>query len=315
MDIPVLEIRYFPLAADGVTLDPQETTYDYTLPQIRSRVDDLSAQLVKALEQGSVFVNDPTRTPSLHYSIHESRERLLAVPKSSLYRRYPDYFAILDGAAICDSVDTRGVKEVWIWMYHTESTVIDESNMAMGRKSRRFWNYGDYGNVSNSYRRKDMPVCQSSYTVYDYNYSRGLGEALENHGHQIDSVFGFVDDRSLYWSRFVKPYGKTDGTVNHCGWTHTPPNAALDYDWTNTTIVASNCSDWHPDGSGRVEQVSCQSWGCRGDSGASFKVWLMQRMPGHDNRLSFDGKPLRNWWEFIGDFDAALATAKSLVVP
>jgi hypothetical protein len=32
--------------------------------------------------------------------------------------------------------------------------------------------------------------------------------------------------------------GKTDGTVNHCGWTHIPPNAIEDYDWTNPTIVA-----------------------------------------------------------------------------
>jgi hypothetical protein len=61
----------------------------------------------------------------------------------------------------------------------------------------------------------------------------------------------------------------------------------------------------HPDGSGEVEMVSCQSWGCRDDSGASFKVWLLQRLPGKNNVLSLDGRPVRNWWEFIGDFDGA----------
>lgn len=310
----VLELRYFPVLADGITLDPEETTYSFTLRQIRSRVDDLSGQLLQALTQGSLYVNDSTRTPSLQYSILESEERLAKVPKSSAYPRYPDYFAILGGTAICDFVDNRGVKEVWIWMYHTDLTVIDESTMAMGTRSRGFWNHGSYGNVSNSYQRQDLPVCQGSYTVYDYNYSRGLGEAMENHGHQIDTVLMFADERSLYWDRFVKPYGRRDGTVNHCGWTHSPPNTERDYDWMNRTVVPSNCGDWHPDGSGLLEQVSCSSWGCRDDSGASFKLWLMQRTPGNENGRSLDGKPLRNWWEFIGDFDAALASGRSLVV-
>src|SRR5262249_56063257 len=84
----VLELRYFPLAADGVTLDPDETTYRFTLRQIRARVDELSAQLVDALEQGSVYVSDPTYTPSLHYSILDSVERLTAVPKSPTYPRH-----------------------------------------------------------------------------------------------------------------------------------------------------------------------------------------------------------------------------------
>jgi hypothetical protein len=310
MAVPVLELRYFP-TTDGVTLDPRETTYDYSLRAIRSRVQVLSAELVGALEQGSVYVRDASRASSLDYSIQESREILTAVPTSAVHRRYPDYLAILNGANICDQVDNRGVREVWIWMYHTESTVIDESNMAMGQRSRAHWNHGSYGDVSNSSQRNDMPVCRNTYTVYDYNYSRGLGEALENHGHQIDVVLQFVD-QSFYWGRFVEPYGKSDGTINHCGWAHIPPNGRADYDWVNTAAVPSNCSDWHPDGSGQVEMVSCQDWGCRADSGASFKVWLMQRIPGRNNALSRNGKPLRNWWEFIGDFDRALASGTSL---
>lgn len=311
--VPVLELRYFP-TTDGVTLDPKETTYDYSLVAIRSRVQELSGQLVSALEQGSVYVKDASRTPSLDYSILESREILTAVPASTVHRRYPDYFAILGAVNICDQVDNRGVREVWIWMYHTDGTVIDESNMAMGRASRAHWNHGSYGNVSNSYQRNDMPVCQNSYTVYDYNYSRGLGEALENHGHQIDVVLQFVD-RSLYWDRFVEPYGRTDGTINHCGWVHIPPNGRHHYDWVNTAVVPSICSDWHPDGRGQVEMVSCHNWGCRNDSGASFKVWLMQRLPGNNNALLVEGRPVRNWWEFVGDFDRALASGKSLVRP
>jgi ELWxxDGT repeat protein len=315
MIVPVLELRYFPLAADGVHLDPVETTYNFTLAEVRARVDGISAQLVNALGQGSTYLQDPTQTASLHYSILESQERRIKVPKSAVYARYPNYFAILKGAGICDYVDNKGVKEVWIWMYHTDRTVIDESTMAMGTNSRSFWNHAGYGNVSNSYQRKDLPVCKHTYTVYDYNYSRGLGEAMENHGHQIDVVYLFADNHALYWDRFVKPFGQTDGTVNHCGWVHMPPNTQTDYDWSNTRVVPSNCSDWHPDGSGAVEDVSCLNWGCGNDSGASFKLWLLQRMPGNGNSLALGGLPLRNWWELIGAFDQALARGKSLLEP
>jgi hypothetical protein len=305
--VPVLELKFFP-TTDGVFLDPQETTYYYSLHTVRTRVQDLSGQLVDALERGSVYVKDPTGTPSLDYSILESREFLATVPKSAAWATYPDYFRILNPLNVCDYVDRRGVREVWIWMYHTPAQNIDESNMAMGRRSRDFWNHGTFGNVSNSYQRNDMPVCESTYTVYDYNYSRGLGEALENHGHQIDVVLGFADNgRRFYWENFVQPHGRTDGAINHCGWVHMPPNTTRDYDWRNPTAVPSNCSDWRPDGSGEVEMVSCLNWGCAEDSGAAFKVWLMQRMPGNNNDLSFAARPVRNFWELIGDFDGALA--------
>jgi hypothetical protein len=63
MPIPVLELRYFP-TSDGVTLDPKETTYDYSLQAIRARVQELSGQLTEALERGSTYVRDPSRIPS-----------------------------------------------------------------------------------------------------------------------------------------------------------------------------------------------------------------------------------------------------------
>lgn len=42
----------------------------------------------------------------------------------------------------------------------------------------------------------------------------------------------------------------------------------------------------------------------------------MQNIPWKDNNLqTVDGKKLRNWWEFIGDFDNAIIVGKSLTVP
>jgi hypothetical protein len=32
----------------------------------------------------------------------------------------------------------------------------------------------------------------------------------------------------------------------------------------------------------------------------------MQNVPGTDHRLTYNGEPMRNWWEFVADFDSAL---------
>jgi hypothetical protein len=38
----------------------------------------------------------------------------------------------------------------------------------------------------------------------------------------------------------------------------------------------------------------------------------MQNLPGAGNRLAYRGRPLTNWWRFIGDFDEAMAGGATL---
>ena len=51
-----------------------------------------------------------------------------------------------------------------------------------------------------------------------------------------------------------------------------------------------------------------------GDSLKWFVYW-MQNLPGADNGLSHDGRPLTNWWLFVGDFDNAMRERLTLVRP
>ena len=156
--------------------------------------------------------------------------------------------------------------------------------------------------------------------MYDYNYQRGVTEAVEDHTHQIEAVLRFVDN-NIFWNKFVNPYGKLEG-VNRCGWTHFPPNGKSDYDWRNESSVLSDCEDWKPDGGGEIKTINCLTWsnyqypnnspGCVDDGGLAFKIWWMQNIPGKDNGLIYNGKNIRNWWEFIGDFDRAMRLGKSL---
>lgn len=65
-----------------------------------------------------------------------------------------------------------------------------------------------------------------------------------------------------------------------------------------------------PDGSGKKQRMNCDR--CGGDSLKWFVYW-MQNLPGHNNGLRYNDKPLTNSWIFIGDFDNAMMQKRKLV--
>ena len=157
---------------------------------------------------------------------------------------------------------------------------------------------GALGDISNSDRDPhDLPMFDRTYTVYHYNYQRGPSEAVEDHMHQIEAVLRHLDP-DLFWNKFVGRPGE-----GRCGWAHYPPNGVRDYDWRNPAYVWTDIEDWRPDGGGQKIRINCDRWG--GDSLRWFVYW-MQNLPGAGNGLTYRGRPLTNWWRFIGDFDAAL---------
>jgi hypothetical protein len=309
--IPVLLLSYFP-TLDSPTdprLDPDLTGLDTPLADIRVHVAQTTHHLRWALELGSAYHGMSNRRAhcSIEYDIVKQAEYLEPLPVSvfevpwnpGMFR--PDYIQILEREDVCHLVDEHGVKEVWLWGYHHGNIEPAESNMA-----------GPHGDISNSERAPDLPVCGRTYTVYNYNYSRGLGEALENHGHQFEAVLGHVDGHGLF-ADFVDPYGQPSPAVNSCGNVHFPPNGIADYDWRNTTVVESDCLHWNPQGTGQPASVSCADWTCNDDGGETYKVWWMMNFPGRDNRLVLNGNRLRNWWDSIANFDAVVGSGKGLL--
>ena len=273
---------------------------------------------------------------------------------------HPNYQAVLTtkltqktGHDICYFVDTLGVKEVWMYSQHVNYTksgssfVVSgdanspytlgpvESDMSMGTISQANWNHGTYGDVSNSWQSNDLPQCRRTYTLFNYNLTRGVGEAVEDHTHQIERLFNFADISGnggyLYQNLWV---GWPNGTKSYyrCGWTHYPPNVMKytgnhDYDWDNLERVPSDCENWTPYGIGTKKTTNCQTWAlygqdanCGGSSDSlryidsGFKTWWLQSIP-QDTTLVYDHQYLRNWWDFIADFDFATCVAKSLVYP
>lgn len=333
----VLVLAYYPIDSNDRDLNPLATGMSTPLVDIKNHVKNITDQALLQLTNGTKFrgYKNASSAAAINYQVVNNKEYREALPVSNnpvpwntnVFR--PDYQQILTRENICDYVDNQNVQQVWLWGYHFGKIEPAESNMAMGTNVQSYWNKTGYGDVSNSELTNDMPTCRNTYTLYNYNYARGLGEVLEDHGHQIEAVMRFVD--GAMWEKFQKPNGALNNTTNHCGWTHSPPNSGDwfgdrgQYDWNDKTVVKSDCEDWKPDGGGVVKDVNCNTWyepfyaksyateQCQDDMGTAFKIWWMQNIPGLNNGLTSQNYLLRNWWDFYSNFDQAIVIKKSLV--
>ncbi len=296
--LPVLMVEYYPVTANG-HIDREVTgDVDGPLDQRRQHVTNSTRQAMQALKDGSCYhqYKNPNAKVSIQYEIVQRMEILEPLPtfhNPKFKEPMTDYNAIMKRINAQYWVEEMGVKEIWVWGYHGGKVHLWESNMS-----------GPYGDISNSDRdATDLPIFKNTYTCYHYNYGRGASEFVENHMHQIEAVLRHID-YDLFWKRFVGDPGE-----GRCGWSHFPPNGERDYDWKNTKHVMTDIEDWKPDGSGQKQRMNCDRW--NGDSLQWFTYW-MQNIPGAGNGLDFEGKPLTNWWRFIGDFDNAMRQKQGL---
>jgi hypothetical protein len=179
--VPILEIRYFPVTADGRKINIDVTSnVGAPLEQIRGKCDRMTRQTMEALSEGSCYhaYSNPAVKPSIQFQVLETKEYLESLPRDAKKPKFPDYRKILEREDIRKWVEEKGVKEVWIWGYHSKDLAPWESNMA-----------SPFGDISNSDRdAKDLPILKKTYTVYHYNYERDTSEAVHNHIHQIEAV-------------------------------------------------------------------------------------------------------------------------------
>lgn len=294
-ELPVLEVSYLPAHGDRID---QRATGDVggSLDQLRRHIATTSEQVRRALEAGSATHNYKTATavPNIRYETIGRIEILEPLPT---WNKPGHRVPMTDYNAICERIDIeswldRGVRQVWLWGYHGGVLDLWESNMT-----------GPHGDISNSDRDPlDLPPSDRTWTFFHYNYGRGPSEAVEDHMHQIEALLRELD-HELFWNRFV---GRTGG--GRSGWAHYPPNATHDYDWANRTWAESDIEDWMPEG-GPTSLMCCDRWG--GDSLTWFVYW-MQNLPGADNGLTFQGRQLSNWWQFVADLDGSLAAGERL---
>jgi hypothetical protein len=349
--IPVVIIRFLP-TADGVNLDVSMAPDFYTLGEIslsdlKRHIDTFDKRIKFMLEEGSRFRGhrDPAAPPSIGYEIVAYITVYEQTPPGPVFYSSqgfpvfgPDMHQIFERFNAELYVNTLGVKEFWIWqggldasfpsydpnIHHPENFRTGfESNMSSPLT----------GDISNSSRdNSDLPVYERTYTVYEYNFRRSQAEAVHNHGHQLEAILSYANQRQdgntdLFWKQFVGQDVQGNFITGRCGWTHMPPNTTQHYDYLNTTPVLSDCEDWTPDHTGATTLVNVDTWGNLAyawpDGETDFPqkvesqwyIYWMQNMPGAGNTIRHGQGYMTNWWAFTGDWDASISAGLGLHEP
>jgi hypothetical protein len=278
----VIEIRYFPKGESDVVYHP----------------DTLSGQLQDALKEASRFrgYQDNSSPPSIQVEVVKVYDRYKPRPSGNNW--YTVYNEILAEDSICQQIKDLDVDQVWMWVdprpgYDANPGV--ESAIS----SPYFRSQSKYA-VTPFY-----PFCnaESSFVFMGFDTSRTYDLALHSFGHYMEGLLEHIQSKDLYWNRFSGSdngeYPRTAG----CGNVHFPPNGTSDYDYDNTAIALTSCEDWNPDVTGQKIAYSCSRWGC---TQGGYLTWWMQNMPNMNNSLTYQGKKIPNWWDFVVDFDETI---------
>ena len=353
-NVKVLMITYLP-TQDDFRLDAEETGSSETLTNKLSQINTFAHQTKFMLEEGSRFqgyryqrseVLEPV-TPYIGYEIIDHIVVYESMPRGFVRNLaanifYPDYIDILNRHNIAEYVNNQDVKEVWIWGYHHGQIEPVESNMASPLT----------GDISNSLRiPNDLPILDKSYTVYNYNYNRTAAQSVHNHGHQIEHIVRYVNDRQdgdqalsfelLEFSRYSEgtdikfPSTWTVGQ-GRMGNVHFPLNARYSYDYHSPTSIYSDIEQIVP-GRASVEpndpgviEADLQTWSLinytwPGDvveptltekEEMQWYIYWMQNLPGLDNGITVgESEVMTNWWAYLADWDQAISADLGLHQP
>lgn len=294
--VKVLVLNYFPVTADKKNIDIKVTSnVGAPLAEIKKKCERMTKETLHALQEGSRYhaYKNPDAKPSLLYEVVDTLTYYEAVPPHPKKKNYNDYNKMMERSDIRKYVEEKGVREVWIWGYHSPTSGPVESNMA-----------SVHGNISNSHRDPfDLPILKHTYTVYHYNYERETAEAVHDHMHQLEAIYGHYGGE--LWKTFTGKPGQW-----RCGCCHFPVNAVQDYDYHNKRYVDSDIEDWRPEGFGEKKRMNCDRWN---SDEVKWHILWMQSIPGANNGLTYQGKPLTNWWVYVGDYDNAVFRKTKLV--
>jgi hypothetical protein len=322
--IPVVMIKYLP-TRDGVNVDTEVSNYTGTLDGLNNRLTQDAIRTKFMLEEGSRFhgYKEPLARSSIGYrvvfsiTIYEDTPPGFATPTPDLY--FPDYNLILNRIGARSFVSEQGVKEFWLWTYHHGSIVPVESNMSSPTT----------GDISNSYRYPDdMPIYDRTYTLYNYNFTRGANENVHNHGHQLEALLSHANrlqdgNTELFWGKFVGRDENNQHLTGRCGWTHMPPNTTNNYDYGNLTLAPSDIETWTPEGLGSRQLVNAATWRDQAYKWPEetqpteltqphWYIYWMQNMPGRDNGIPYLNTTMTNWWAFTGAWDESIKSRLGL---
>jgi len=223
-------------------------------------------------------------------------------------------------------VENLGVKEVWFTNFAKELGVnsynVQESNMSPSLKSL------DPTNVSNGGGDLSiLPRYNGTYIVYGFGGYRGVDTDLHNRGHQLERQLEYIDNTNTYWGNFAL------GRQSLGGYTHTPVNTLIQYDYNNTTTVASDIMTWKPSG-GTMTSLNNTTWlnkvysfsnqmvspgpfstgnnDYNQDAQTKWFIFWWQSIPGYNNGIIDNGNIMTNWWDIFYNWDNTITNKTRL---
>ena len=244
-EIPVVIMRFLP-TADSVNVDVSKAPDfwdlgEITLAELKARINIFDKRAKFMLEEGTRFrgYTNPTAVPSIGYRVVECITIYEQTPQgpvsdhlkdgTPLYS--PDYHKIFKRFNMEHYVNELGVKEIWIWMGGVNSDFpCYDPTIHKPEDFRNWWESNMSspltGDISNSNRdNTDLPIYNSTYTVYGQNFRRSHAEAVHNHGHQLEAILSHVNhlqfgNTDLFWKKFVGQDEDGNFITGRAGWTH-----------------------------------------------------------------------------------------------
>jgi hypothetical protein len=220
-----------------------------------------------------------------------------------------DYGAIFQQNNICNLVQTQNLSEVWMWGDGTagfDEVAYKVPNDAVPNdaQAESQWFY--------DLRKKNIPDCGKTIWAMGWNYEVPIENAIHTYNHRVEGIVSLLVGQGHWlqpvdpnnpWSKFSRYDLMTSPGVAGVGTTHDPANASADYDYTNTTLVASTANDFlnYPNLTGATTQISCTAWGC---SQLGYQEWYDSHLP-HVAGTSYMNT-CNSWWTYIADFDRRL---------
>lgn len=349
-EMPVVILRYLP-TADGLNLDVAWAPDFYSLnpiplAQLEQNLNQYDQIIKFMLEEGSRFrgYGSQSPPPSLGYRVvavitvyEPSPPGKSKVGPGGMLLYDADWFQVFERFNLRSYIEGLGVKEVWYYMGGVQPnipsydpTIHPPENMREGWESNM--SSPTTGDISNSDRdNTDLPVYDHTYILHYRNIRRLDPVTIHGDGHQLESMLTHVNlrqdgNRQLLWEKFAGLTANDDWQRGRCGDVHHPPNALDHYDYGNFTPYDSDIMDWRPDGGGQVRPFSARTLldtpyrfpnDFLGPSPIEslWHVFWRQSIPGRGNVIPYGSNRLTNWWQFVGDWDAAMRAGLGLYEP
>lgn len=225
-----------------------------------------------------------------------------------------DYLTLMvDDTNLAEKIDNKQIDEVWVWGggyfgFDEFAFKIPDDKPNYEPIPNNDWLY--------ELRKKNLPALDRTYFVMGWIPEVGFDNQLHSFGHRAESALALTapgqghwqrcDEGSAYSRYICIDLDQADGAA--CGDIHYPPNAEIDYDYSNLRYVWSDCHSWRrfPFVWGWPQWINAGAWCADADEvrltncHEKYLSWWLDHLPRNPGTNKMYGDEMKNnWWYYI----------------